>query len=80
MKIITCGCGQGPHQCSVNPDGVATVTITFTYPITLSQYPDGVTTLAHAVEFDHGEMGDDPEEFLSFAGPGDITVSVVVNE
>jgi hypothetical protein len=64
----------------VKPDGTATVTITFKYSIKLSDYPDNVTTVAQAVEFDHGEFGDDPSEFLQFAADENFTVAVKVDE
>lgn len=54
---------------SETPDGYAEVTISFRYPISLGNYPDNVTTLAQAVEFDHGEMAGDPNDWL-FLGVG----------
>lgn len=60
-------CGEEVGGAGSNeppPDGTATVTITFKYPIALIQYPDEVTTVAQAVEFDAGEMAGDPQDWL----------------
>jgi hypothetical protein len=45
--------------------GVAKVTIEFTYPIDTSNYPDNVTTVAQAVEFDAGEMAGEPLDWVA---------------
>lgn len=81
---ICSDCGEevgGPGSNEPPPDGTATVTITFKYPIALIQYPDEVTTLAQAVEFDHGEFGDDVYQFVELAGDAaEISVTVKVDE